>query len=507
MAASARLIRAFHLVAVIWLQAIFTCPAAADAYSQYRSPAGETAFAMEYPKWESRKSGNPLNAVSVVRPDRGCYFDLEVADGPLDRYQQVVQKYVRDQGVTILSADPLSYDFQTGNGKYSFRSHTRGMNCGRKSYLATISCLRENFDQAAMAAAFESMGCATQAAAVAKPKSAAKPLVGVVVSHAGEFNARSMQDAFRIAREGGAQVTRTFIMWSDIESRKGQRSWQGTDYMMQLVRDQGLRLAVAFNTIHTAIRGPLPGDIRFKQWNDAELVDRFSDFVLAFLERYGDVVGYVEIGNEVNAYFMRHPDEVQQYREFFTAVHARIKQRFPAVRVGIVYTFHEMQAHNDFSIYEQLRAGDFDGFTLYIYNEGFRFDRPPREIFDALQQIARITGARPFAVDEVGWSAAPSLGGSEAAQRSAVAATFDFLDHAPDRLLFLAWFNLHDGRRQDCDQIARTFVKSGDAMSRDTPAMRIFSDFLCNLGLRTNDGKTRSAWDEWVRRARALGSR
>jgi hypothetical protein len=501
------------------------CAQAAADFPTYRSAGGEPRFSVEYPGWPSRKSGNPFNVVEVVRPDRQCYFDLAASEAPLDQLEGVVRKYMQEQHATIVSRSPLAYEFSTDGGKYNFVARTRGMDCGDKSYLATMTCLRERFDQPSADRAFGSMTCTAargaQGAGAPAPamapapapraradaRAGARPLVGVVISPAGEFNARNVRDAFRIAREGGAQITRTFVSWTDIESRKGRRDWEGTDGMMQLVRGQGLRVVVSFNAIHTAVRGPLPDDLRFKGWNDAALIDRFSDFVVAFLQRYADLVDYVELGNEVNAYFTRHPDEMASYREFFTAVRARIRKQFPDVKVGLVFAFHEMQARGDFSVYEQLRVGDYDGFTLYVYRGRFRFDRPAQDVADALEQIARLTGAREFAVDEIGWSASPALGGSEVSQRDAVAAAFDFLDRAPGRLLFMNWFGLHDGRRHDCDRIARTFVKPGDAMSGDADAMRVFSDYLCNLGLRANDGKPRAAWNEWVRRARALETR
>jgi len=520
-------IPAYALVALVWLMLATGTASAATESAQYRSAGPEPRFVMEYPKWEPKKSGSKFTTLSVVRSDRHCYFDLDVANVPLDQYQKLVQKYMLERGATILSTDPLSYQFRTQGGDYTFLARSKGMDCAKRAYLATMTCLREDFDQAAADAAFGSMQCGAQAGpgekkageavepdarAVQatepkierKPRTGKPPLVGIVVSHAGEFNAQSVAEAYRIAKEGGARITRFYVLWTEIEPRKGVRNWKGTDYMMGVVRAQGLRLSVAFHTIRTAVRGPMPADIQFKGWSDPELIDRFSDFVIDFLRRYSDAVPYVEIGSEVNDYFTRHPDEVSSYRAFFMAVRDRVKRQFPAMKTGMVFAFEDMRANNDFSVYEKLSVGDFDGFTLYVRGSGFKFDRNPRDVFASLQQMARLTGNRPFAVEEVGWSAWPTLAGSEAAQRAAVDAVFDFLEQAPERLLFLNWFNLHDGRQQDCDRIAGTFVKSGDAMSRNAKAMGLFSDFLCHLGLRTNDGKPRSAWDEWVRRARAL---
>lgn len=492
------------LLLAAWLAACSLGATAAPEFSRFSSSGPGPAFTIEHPQWSPRKSGNRFNVLSLMRSDKQCYFDLDQASVPIDQYRGIVRGFMQKQGASIQSADPLSYEFQTPDGKYTFEARTRGMDCGEKSYLATMTCLQGNFDQATAEHAFGSMRCGGAQAQQIPMQTGARPQAGMVVSTAGKFTAKTVQQAYDITRDGGASLTRFYVFWPSIEKHEGARDWKGTDYMMNVVRQHHLRLSVAFHTIRTAVRGPMPEDLEFRGWTDPALVSRFGDFALAFIDRYSDLIDYVEIGSEVNAYFSRHPDEISDYRSFFQSVKARIARRFPDVKVGMVFAFHEMRDKGDFSVYEKLRVGDFDGFTLYLYGDGFQFDREPREVFEALQQMADVTGQRPFAVEEVGWSPWPSLGGTEAEQAAAVDAAFDYLEQAPGRMLFLNWFNLHDGREQDCDRMARTFVKAGDAMSRNAEAMQRFSDFLCHLGLRANDGQPRAGWEEWVRRAKAL---
>ena len=74
-------------------------------------------------------------------------------------------------------------------------------------------------------------------------------------------------------------------------------------------------------------------------------------------------------------------------------------------------------------------------------------------------------------------SSSRGLKGSESDQREAVGYFFDFLEQAPDRLEFMNWFNLHDGRDQDCQKIARSFTRKGDALDKNKNLMNLFSDF------------------------------
>ena len=206
-------------------------------------------------------------------------------------------------------------------------------------------------------------------------------------------------------------------------------------------------------------------------------------------------------------YFTRHPQEIESYRIFFESVYWKIKEKHPRVSIGIVFAYHEMKENNNFSAYNRLNIGDHDGFTLYLFGEDFSHDRNPREVLENLREISRLTGDRHFALEEVGWSPWPGLKGTEMDQREAVGYFFDFLEQAPDRLEFMNWYNLHDGRDKDCQKIARTFTKKGDALNRNQKALTLFADFLCHFGLRENSGDPRTAWDEWVKRAEEHNSK
>ena len=81
--------------------------------------------------------------------------------------------------------------------------------------------------------------------------------------------------------------------------------------------------------------------------DDPVLLSRFTDFVLAYLDRYGDVIDYVEIGAEVNAYFHLHKDELEPFARFYGKVYDAIKKRFPKKMVGTVLAYREMREAND----------------------------------------------------------------------------------------------------------------------------------------------------------------
>ncbi len=291
------------------------------------------------------------------------------------------------------------------------------------------------------------------------------------------------------------------MAWGDIENRSGSYNWLGTDFINNLIQNKGLEVSVVFNIIHTSVVGKLPEDITFKKFDDPELVRRFTDFVLKYIDRYRDIISYVEIGNEVDIYLNSHPDELQSFRSLYQQVYNSIKEKYPDLPVGTVFAYHDMKKSNAFWVYHNLSFGDFDDFTLYIYSDGFIFNRDPSEVGRHLKEIEQLTGSRKFGMEEVGWSTSPKLQGKEEDQRETVKEFFNYLEQAPNRLQFMNYFLLHDGKEDDCMEQAKSFIEPDHPILENKEFMDIFSDFLCQLGLIKNDGTEKLAWAEWVKRA------
>ena len=319
--------------------------------------------------------------------------------------------------------------------------------------------------------------------------------LGIVVSQKGEFNHENVTEAFQLVAQSGATITRHYLSWTDIETAPGVYTF--SDYMINQARDAGLKLSVAFHTIRTGIVGPRPADMVGLAWDDPLLIERFSTMVLAFLNRYEDVVDYLELGSEVNGYLEWHSEEVEPYRTFLIAVRNAVKMQHPTVQVGVVFAYRALKDGAAWSIYSRLSVGDFDGFTLYVYGDNFAHNKTPRRVLNELREIEALTGNRQYAIEELGWTTSKMLSGSECNQRRAVKYAFQFVNQADARLEFLTWFNLHDGQKPTCDQMARSFFPPGS--DPDPDDLALFSEFLCNFGLRRNDGTPKLAWDEWVK--------
>ena len=207
-----------------------------DASRELNDAAAESTndsavFYMDYPQWEEKRSKDRFNVVSRIRADRQCYFDLNAASAPIEEYSEIVQNYMEKSGAKILTTNPLSYSFTIPDGNYYFLAETNAMYCEKKTWLATVTCLEQNFDTETAARIFNSMRCGntsvTGRAAHAKvlpleepetkietaplkdkptPRPVEKPRLGIIVSQQGQFNHENVVNAFRLARQSGVQL-------------------------------------------------------------------------------------------------------------------------------------------------------------------------------------------------------------------------------------------------------------------------------------------------------------
>jgi hypothetical protein len=455
-------------------------------------------FLIEYPEWERAEADNPDTVVTLRNGT--CWFQLIKTAIPLAYYLEAVKNYVRENGGRIIQEERtpeylLVYEMEEQD--HVILAKAKAIRCEDHSYMAFFFCLKSSYDKSMVARVFNSIECERNWAAASRENRK----LGLVLNPVDVKSIESFNDAYNMARDNNVQVSHHYVQWGDIERGRGEYDWLAQDFTHELIKDKGLEVSTVFNVIHTSVPGKIPGDVEYTTWDDPEFALRFIDFILKYVDRYQNTIRYVEIGNEVNIYFLSHPEELGQYRIFYNRVIDAVRARFPGVLTGTVFAYHTLKKHKQQRIYHSLSHGDFDAFTLYIYEDGFDFNHDPRDLFDWLEEIELLTGRRKYALEEVGWSTASSLRASEQDQAEAVNAFFDYLEQAPERLEYMSWFLLHDWSREEGTDQAGTFFDDPDKALEKTPAMDAFITFLIYLGLVDKDGTPKDGWSAWVKRA------
>ena len=176
------------------------------------------------------------------------------------------------------------------------------------------------------------IGSGLAATAVSPGPSLARETAGdFILGVQTHFNQRWHLPWMDLARRLGASRLRDGLSWSAIETRPGVYNFDPyrTDFLDKARRD-GVKFLLVFDPKHPAYDdGGTPFSATGQQ--------AFANYLAALLDRYGDLVTAIEIGNEINGKAgMTGPaasDRARSHVALLTAIHRRIKPTHPDVAV------------------------------------------------------------------------------------------------------------------------------------------------------------------------------
>lgn len=442
---------------------------------------------MIYPNWKSANPSNDPLEIKSLSNDI-CRFQLNKIEVPTKFYKDMIIDYAIKNNDTIITKDPLTYT--TSYFGNQFLIQTKFSFCNDETYAVFITCPIQSFDQDTTDKVFNSMQCIKNHTTIKKPNKK----VGLIINPKDLTSFKDYNNAFNLARNNHVQVTHHYIQWRDIEKNNNTTNWEIQDYLINTMHDKGFEISAVFNIIHTSVIGKLPNDIKFTSWKDEKLKKRFTNFILKYLERYDKKLNYIQIGNEIDIYFNNHKDELDDYVEFYKHIYNKIKEKYPDLMVGTVFAYHEIKANNNQDIYNRLNIGDFDSFTLYIYDKDFNFNKDPDTYLTYLKEIETLTKNRKYSIEEIGWNTHNNLQSNQQKQAQTVNIFFNYLKDAPNRLEYMMWFMLHDWNKTEATLQAGSFFEKDDNTINNSKFMDPFVDFLTYLGLIKKDGTPKLGW-------------
>jgi|GEM_PF-1186473 len=491
----------------------------------------ETASGMEVPGVETPESGIPgikqpetinetgefsAGSFSIGYPEN--WQDVEIADEPtilnkgygycamaVNRFgyftpnllKLVVEDYMQDE--PEWNGNGYEGNFVSDDGT-EFYSKNRILYCNCATYLISVACAEDNFDEKTADEIIDSAKCDYEF----PPAYDGKGKLGIVIAPPGEETFMEVYcENLKESRNAGIYLSHMYFSWGKIETSEGVYNWSVPDYVVEMNELNDMKMSGVVMVIYTNQIGELPSDVEFTSFKDEKLKERFADFMIEFLDRYGETMEYVEIGNEVNIYLEEHPDEIDDFKEFYSYVYDKIKEKHPETKVSTIFAYHAAKETDSVYIIEDLAdVGDFNAFTLYIYGDKFAFDgviNNTKTYFDGIEEISD----KPFAMVETGWSTSPMLKSSEEKQVEYIDEVFDILEEKKDKMEFFGWFDSNDVAEENCEEIAESFIS--ESMGEDIKENEYwayFEEFICTLGLRDVDNNPKLGWDEWISKSR-----
>lgn len=317
------------------------------------------------------------------------------------------------------------------------------------------------------------------------PGKRTSPLIGITPNVTEGGGVQQLLDTFLELRQMGANVMMHSGKWSDLEPQPSKPEVGKKRDDLNFAAYMGFYPVLTIQTIDTNNR-TLPSDLMDAEWDEAAMLARWEQFLVAYEKAMPPDVEAVSLGNEVDIYLREHPDETDAYLRFLAKGREVLRQLRPNLAVGVTTTYEGLVQDPDL-IAKLLDSMDCVVFTYY-FSPSFGAS-PADQVPKAFREMTRLARGRPLVIQEIGCAASPLVGGSEAIQAEFMREVFRAIRRHEKQLHSVSLFLLVDFGREMLDELTRYYGVEGAA----------FRDFLGTLGLKKADGTPRPAWDVVVR--------
>jgi len=305
-------------------------------------------------------------------------------------------------------------------------------------------------------------------------------------------NALSMRpedyaEAVDLAMGIKAPINVSLLSWKDLEPKAGVYDVKNRLGGMAYSFTKGMSGYFGISLINT-LKRDMPDDLIDMEWSDPALLPRFEKLLDQVASQLPPQhVPYFVIGNEVDVYFEKHPDEVQAYLGFYRAARAMVKQRFPNTKVGITVTYEGLKKGRESLVATMVSESDAAFFTFYPFLDLKVL--PPATIPPMLDEVIAAAQGKDILLQEIGYPSSPLIGSSPALQAEFFTVILPAIKARP-QIKVASVFLMHDLEPKLCDML--TGYYGADQWGDKTAP---FKAFLCTLGVRGFEGTPKPAWD------------
>ena len=260
------------------------------------------------------------------------------------------------------------------------------------------------------------------------------------------------------------------------------------------LKQAGYAVSITLTNVHMDQKH-LPAYLKGKRFDDPVLLKRWETYLRIFLTLNGDAIDFLNIGNEVNNYFGKHPKEWPAYVTFLRRGVRVAKQLKPHVRVGVVLV-HDRRAE-----YWKAIEPLCDHLAITYYTPCSLFSTSPtRNALDpqhavyfahTLDRALALAGTKKVLITEVGCATHPSLDSSPELQVRFIGQLFGWLRRRLSRVLGMSWLAAQDWPYEHTKK-----ALAGQLDARLLKHER-FMRFLTSLGLRYEDGRKKPGYDAY----------
>ncbi len=333
--------------------------------------------------------------------------------------------------------------------------------------------------------------------------------IGLVInSPSSSVSLKQIDEIFTDASSTGIGRSNVYLFWNIIEPVEGKFDWTQSDIMMGLNEKNNLKVTLYFSIINGDSLGPFPpwiGNPTLLLIDEDELVNTLD----AILSRY-HIVDSIVIAGETESQFRYNEQKIPVYKELFSNVYDRIKEKHPDVQIGNSFALHQVINKNLEHIVTDLAIGDFVAFSYTPTDTTNEIDKTPEVAINDLNQIFEIIPNKKIGLFEISWSTSDFVNGDSTSQQNFIKELFNFYAQNESEIEFLTWYRYVDQEVGTCvvkdQKIGDQTITVGGGSSFGTSEHIIerLNQYNCNAGIVTVDQNHKSGWNEFINQIEML---
>ena len=333
--------------------------------------------------------------------------------------------------------------------------------------------------------------------------------IGLVInSPTSSVSLKQIDEIFTDASSTGIGRSNVYLFWNIIEPVEGKFDWTQSDIMMGLNEKNNLKVTLYFSIINGDSLGPFPpwiGNPTLLLINEDELVNTLD----VILSRY-DIVDSIVIAGETESQFRYNEQKIPVYKELFSNVYDRIKEKHPDVQIGNSSALHHVINKNLEHIVTDLAIGDFVAFSYAPTDTTNEINKTPEESITDLNKIFEIIPNKKIGFFEISWSTSDFVNGDSTSQQNFIKELFNFYAQNESEIEFLTWYRYVDQEVGTCvvkdQKIGDKTITVGGGSSFGTSEHIIerLNQYNCNAGIVTIDQNHKSGWNEFINQIEML---
>jgi hypothetical protein len=326
--------------------------------------------------------------------------------------------------------------------------------------------------------------------------------IGLIVNApSNTITLEELSDIYSEASSTGVGRTNLYLFWNLIEPEKRNFDWQQSDILMNLNKQNNLKVTLYFSLINGKTLGPFPDWIGRPSLNSIS-EDNTVNVLDAILTRY-DTIDTVIIAGDTDIHFRHSEQNIPVYKELFNGVYNKLKEKHPGVKLGNSFSLHGVINKNLGHIVQELDVGDFVAFSYFPVDTLNEINKTPQEARNDLDTIFNLIPTdKTVGIFEISWSTDDFVNGNQNDQTDFVNTVFDFYHENESKLEFVTWYRQYDREEGTCvidPETVEGAISIGDSSglgSSEFVTERL-GHYICSAGLIDFEGNPKPAWNEF----------